>query len=182
MMTKNKLFSVCLFAGLLVLLSACGKQSSDTQTTTGADAPAAADKMDAHSIADNKMGLSKTSVFDTPEPQTVNYNDKFPGQNSLLPRAYPGAPSHIPHNIDAFKPITASNNACIGCHNNPSMHGKEIPKGMATPMPESHYRDTRHKPDLVAEQIVEGRYVCTQCHVPQANVDTLVENTFKEGQ
>lgn len=175
---KNNFFNVCLFTTLLLLLSACGKQSSDTQSAADTETPATADAMDVQSIADNKMGLSKTSVFDTPEPQTVSYNEKFPGQNTVLPRSHPGAPSQIPHNIDAFKPITASKNACMGCHNNPSMRGKEMAKGMATPMPESHYKDLRYKPDVAREQLVEGRYVCTQCHVVQANVDQLVENSF----
>jgi nitrate reductase cytochrome c-type subunit len=58
------------------------------------------------------------------------------------------------------------------------MHGQAIPKGMPTPIPESHYTDLRHKPDTVREQIVEARYVCTQCHVAQANVEALVENSF----
>lgn len=130
-----------------------------------------------NAVNDTDMGLSKTSVFDTPTPEQFKYSDKFPGTSQVLPRAYSGAPPQIPHNIDSFKPVTAKNNMCMGCHNNPSMRGKAV-KGMATPMPESHYTDQRHTPDKVSDQIVGARYVCTQCHVPQADAKILVDNTF----
>ena len=168
---KNYLIMLC----LALLLSACEQQQKDVASQESAAGNTAIEK----GIADASVGLSKTSVFETPDPQPVSYSDKFPGTSTVLPRAYLDAPPQIPHNIDSFKPITSSNNACMGCHNNPSMRGKEIAKGMPTPMPESHYVDLRHKPDAVRDQIVEARYVCTQCHVPQANVETLVENTFK---
>ena len=132
-----------------------------------------------NAINDSNMGLSKTSVFDTPVPEPFQYSDKFPGSSQVLPRAYPGAPPQIPHNIDSFKPVTAKNNMCMGCHNNPSMRGKTV-KGMATPMPESHYTDQRHKPGIVSNQMIGARYVCTQCHVPQANSKTLVDNIFNQ--
>lgn len=164
----------------LLLLNACGTQQGNApKQESTADNMAAKNSTTGNAIPDTDLGLSKTSVFDTPEPQTISYSDKFPGTSTVFPRAYLNAPPQIPHNIENFKPITASNNACMGCHNNPSMRGKEITKGMPTPMPESHYTDLRHKPGVVREQIVEARYVCTQCHVPQANVDTLVENTFQ---
>jgi len=132
-------------------------------------------------VSDKDMGLSKTSVFDTPTPEQFKYSDKFPGTSQVLPRAYAGAPPQIPHNIDSFKPVTAKNNMCIGCHNNPSMRGKTT-KGMATPMPESHYTDQRHTPDKVSDQMIGARYVCTQCHVPQADSKKLVDNTFNENK
>lgn len=171
MIMKNYLIMIC----LVLLISACEQQQKDmVQPESATGNPVVKE-----GLADTSFGLSKTSVFETPDPQPVSYSDKFPGTSTVLPRAYLNAPPQIPHNIDSFKPITASNNACMGCHNNPSMRGKEITKGMPTPMPESHYVDLRHKPDAVRDQIVEARYVCTQCHVPQANVDTLVENTFQ---
>lgn len=177
MTITNKLIKHLALVSLIILMSGCEKQQSDS-TTTNANAPAVEKSAIADAVADKDMGLSKTSVFDTPDPETFSYSDKFPGSSSVFPRAYPDAPPQIPHNIDSFKPITTDNNACMGCHNNPSMRGKEIPEGMPTPMPESHYIDLRHKPDTVREQIVEARYVCTQCHVPQANVEVLVENSF----
>lgn len=162
---------------LVILLSACAKQQE--QTTLPAESASMDSSTDANKIEDTEMGLSKTSVFETPEPQPVKYSEQFPGSNAVLPRAYPGAPPQIPHNIDSFKPITAKSNACIGCHNNPSQSGKEVPKGTPTPMPKSHYTDIRHKPDTVRDEIVEARYVCTQCHVPQATAAALVDNSFE---
>ena len=176
---KKNLRNACLCTGLLVLVSSCDTQQGGTTTSTTAEQTMQTKTVANNAIADVDMGLSKTSVFDTPEPQAVTYTDKFPGSSTVLPRAYPNAPPQIPHNIDSFKPITAKNNACIGCHNNPSLRGKEVAKGMPTPIPESHYTDLRNKPDIVGEQLVGARYVCTQCHVPQANVDVLVDNTFQ---
>jgi len=129
-------------------------------------------------IKDKAMGLSKTSVFETPTPQAFDYNKNFPGTGQVLPRAYLNAPPQIPHNIESFKPITASKNVCMGCHYNPSMIGKKV-KGTPTSLPVSHYTDLRNKPDVQTNTVIGARYVCTQCHVPQAEVDTLVDNTFK---
>ena len=164
---------------LLILMSACDKQPTDTPDPSAANATTANMPLSANTLEADELGLSKTSVFATPEPPAVSYSDKFPGQSTVLPRSFPHAPPQIPHTIDSFKPITAGSNACLGCHNNPAMRGKKIEKGTPTPMPVSHYTDLRHKPDSVSEQMIAARYVCTQCHVPQANVDTLVENTFQ---
>lgn len=128
-------------------------------------------------IETKDMGLSKSDVFETPVPKTFAYPDSFPGTGKTLPRAYPDAPPQIPHNIASFKPITAANNMCMGCHNNPAMIGQKV-KGMPTSMPVSHYTDVRNKPNVQGENVIGARYVCTQCHVPQANVKTLVDNLF----
>lgn len=164
---------IILIAILMVFLNACGK--TDKEPSQGAMTEPSSD---ADVIMDTTLGLSKTSVFETPEPEVASYSPKSPGSSELYPRAYPDAPPQIPHDVDNFKPITAKNNTCVGCHHNPAMRGKEVARGIPTPMPESHYTDLRHKPDTVVEQIIGARYICTQCHVPQANVNKLVENTF----
>jgi cytochrome c-type protein NapB len=128
-------------------------------------------------VADKDLGLSKTTVFDTPSPAAFAYSESSPGSGKTLPRAYAGAPPQIPHNIQGFMPVTARNNMCVGCHNNPAMWGKKA-KGAPTPMPPSHYTDTRNAPDNVTKKMIGARFVCTQCHVPQANVQPLVDNTF----
>jgi cytochrome c-type protein NapB len=156
--------NITLITGLITLLfAACAQQQVSAPKTT---------------VADSQLGLSKTSVFDTPAPQPFSYTKSFPGTGTVLPRAYPGAPPQIPHSIEGFKPVTASNNACLACHHNPAMRGKKV-AGMPTAIPESHYIDQRNNPGVVGEQIVGARYVCTQCHVPQADVAPLVDNTFK---
>jgi len=124
-------------------------------------------------VRDDAIGLSKTSVFDVPSPDAFAYSDKAPNKSGVLPRAYEGAPPEIPHSIDEFVPIKADENSCLGCHDKPALMGKKI-KEMATAMPESHYTSVDGK-----WQRNNNRYVCTQCHVPQANVKDLVGNTFK---
>jgi cytochrome c-type protein NapB len=124
-------------------------------------------------VRDDAMGLSKTSVFDTPSPDAFAYSDKAPNKSGVLPRAYEGAPPQVPHSIDEFLPIKADANSCLGCHDKPALMGKRM-KGIATSMPESHYTSVDGK-----WQRNNNRYVCTTCHVPQANVEELVGNSFK---
>ena len=128
-------------------------------------------------IKDKDMGLSKSDVFETPTPKAFSYSTHFPGTGETIPRAFAGAPPQIPHNISSFKPITAANNMCMGCHHNPAMIGQRV-KGLPTSMPASHYTDVRNKPSVQGKEVIGARYVCTQCHVPQAQVDTLVDNLF----
>jgi len=132
----------------------------------------------AQPIPANNMGLSKTSVFDVPEPMVYHYGTAQPGESKVLPRAYPGAPPQIPHAIGDFLPITAQNNMCIACHALPDQWGKKREQGMATPIPPSHYTDLRNAPDKVTDHLINARYNCNQCHVPQADAPALVENTF----
>jgi cytochrome c-type protein NapB len=124
-------------------------------------------------IDDKTLGLSNNSVFENPSPAAFAYSDKEPNKSGVLPRAYLGAPPQIPHDISYFVPITTDGNACLGCHDKPALMGKKI-KGMATAMPASHYTKVNDK-----WQRNNNRYVCTQCHVPQANVKELVGNSFK---
>lgn len=92
----------------------------------------------AEPLAADEMGLSKTSVFDTPTPDAFAYPDAQPRQSTMLPRAYGGfggAPPQIPHAIDAFMPITAGNNACAACHDRPHLIGRAYRKGRPHPYP-----------------------------------------------
>lgn len=126
----------------------------------------------ADGIPDNEMGLDKNSVFDTPTPVAPVIGGEKPQVNS------PGAPPQIPHSTAGMVPVRMNANLCIGCHHKPMLQGKEIPPGVPTPIPASHYVDTR-TPGASPEQSVRGqRYICTQCHTPQADVSPLVGNTF----
>lgn len=130
-----------------------------------------------NSIEAKTLGLSKTNVNDSPAPENFNYPESFPGSGIVLPRSYAGAPPQIPHNIESFIPVTANNNMCKRCHLLPDKIGTKT-KGQPTPIPASHYIDQRNAPGKVGKELVGARTVCTQCHVPQANVKPLVENTF----
>jgi cytochrome c-type protein NapB len=125
-------------------------------------------------IDDDKMGLSKTSVFDDPSPEVFDYPKTDPSSAQPLPRAWEGAPPQIPHKIDAFVPIMTNKNLCVNCHDKPTMLGKKKVKGIATPMSEAHY--VKAEDGKLTRS--GGRFVCTQCHTPQAQVNDLVGNSF----
>lgn len=125
-------------------------------------------------LDDDKIGLSKTSVFDDPSPEVIEYPKTSPSAAQALPRDWDGAPPQVPHNIDSFVPITANKNLCVNCHDKPMMIGKKKIKGIPTPMSEAHYV----KADDGKLVRSGGRFTCTQCHAPQAQVGDLVGNTF----
>lgn len=136
----------------------------------------------AKTITDTSLGLSKTDVNDSPAPLKFNYNDNFPGLDPVLKRAYSGAPPQIPHNIEAFLPVGKARNMCKVCHDKRDTldargKAKKV-KGQPTAIPASHYIDHRLNNGEIGKTVVGARTVCTQCHVPQANVKPLVENTF----
>lgn len=128
------------------------------------------------SIPDDALGLSKTSVFDVPEPTVVNYKGGDPGTNKRLARSYNTAPPMIPHTTKDMVPIKQDFNLCKDCHVQPDLIGQKLTAGMPIPAPASHYVDVK-KGDLHM-----GRWNCTQCHRPQANVDVLVKSTFKKAR
>ncbi len=132
----------------------------------------------AQPIAPDSMGLSKGSVFDTPSPQVYQYKGESAGQNKVLPRAYLNAPPQIPHDISNFLPITTESNMCVACHNRSDLWGKKLAQGEPTPIPKSHFTDLRNAPGKVADHLIKARFNCNQCHVPQANAQPLIENTF----
>ena len=132
----------------------------------------------AQPISADSMGLSKTSVFDVPDPKVYHYPTVQPGESTVLPRGYPGAPPQIPHDVSEFLPITVQSNMCIACHAQPELWGKPREKGKPTPIPQSHYTDLRNAPGKVTDHLINARYNCNQCHVPQADAPALVQNTF----
>ncbi len=165
-MTRAKFFLILSAAGLITVSCATAQQA----------------------IPDKELGLVKSAVEETPAPPAYEYTKAMPGTAAPLPRAYPTAPPQIPHNIDAFVPITAKNNACRGCHDKPADWGKPKQKGMPTPIPESHYVDPAYGhpeaglPGKRQKVLSNSRYNCVQCHVPQANAEPLVQNTFKSAE
>lgn len=124
-------------------------------------------------VGEEQMGLSKTGVSAIPDPSPFEYRQADPFTGGVLPRAYVGAPPQVPHSIDGLVPITRDNNACVACHQQPDQVGKKKVKGQPTALPISHYTDVRNN------ALNMGRYNCTQCHTPQADVKSLVGNTFK---
>lgn len=125
---------------------------------------------------DDQLGLSKTSVFDDPSPEVFQYPQTEPSAALAMPRAYSGAPPQVPHKIEVFMPITRGKNLCLTCHDKPDLIGSVKSRGIATPMPESHYS----KAQGGALTRSDTRYICVQCHAPQADVKDLVGNTFAQ--
>ena len=124
-------------------------------------------------LTEEQMGLSKPSVNVDPDPATFEYRQADPSTSGVLPRAYVGAPPQVPHSLDGMIPITRDSNTCVSCHQLPDQVGKKKVKGEPTAVPATHYTDVKNN------ALHMGRYNCTQCHTPQANVNPLVGNTFK---
>ncbi len=135
------------------------------------------------------------------KPVEFSYSKDAPGTSKRIERAYMNAPPMIPHSVDGLLPITRENNQCLSCHM------PEVAKSMgATPIPPSHFinfrPDTKMKDGKVIKEgkvvgedikntsdiklakvkklngLYQGRFNCSQCHAPQANVKPLVENSF----
>jgi cytochrome c-type protein NapB len=124
-------------------------------------------------IPDDSLGLSKASVYDTPEPAAFEYGNQGAGTvGKRAARSYNAAPPMIPHATQGMPPITLEANPCKDCHVQPSMIGQKISAGMPVPAPVSHYADVKKG------ELYMGRWNCTQCHRPQADVKLLVESVF----
>jgi len=150
-------------------------------------------------ISEDELGLRKTTLFNEKvAPAATKYTKAAPGTSKRFDRSYENAPPLIPHSVDGLLPITKSNNACLGCHM------PNVAKSMgATPIPKTHFTNYRpitkldKKGEIVKEgkvikntsdiktvahkqkTLYQGRYNCSQCHVPQSNTKLLVKNNFK---
>ena len=84
-------------------------------------------------------------------------------------RDYPMQPPTIPHVIEGYV-VSRDMNQCLMCH------GATIAPQMKAPaVAVSHYQN---RDEYYLKDISPRRYFCTQCHVPQATRQPLVENTF----
>ncbi len=151
------------------------------------------------SISEESLGLRKSDLYSeegvTPPP--VKYTSRAPGSGKKFERAYENAPPMIPHSVEGLLPITKNNNACLGCHM-PDV----APSMEATPIPPSHFSNFRPMTQLGAngevlkeghaientsdikmvvrkqDKLYQGRFNCTQCHAPQAEIEPAVKNSF----
>lgn len=128
------------------------------------------------SVADEQLGLSKVSVNADSGlvEKPYKYKGKSPGdKNKRIPRAYDNAPPMIPHDISDLPAITKDENVCTACHM------PEVAKDVgAIPLPKTHLTNLRNMHDLKGE-LYQGRWNCTQCHAPQAELSPAVMNKFK---
>ena len=94
------------------------------------------------------------------------YSPNMPGQSTILPREYPGAPPFIPHNLSGLV-IQKDIHSCFLCHTTGLSFG---PDHTATMIPESHYIDI---PTGTQSDNIQGvRYNCLLCHVQQSLTTT----------
>ncbi|KAB2966811.1 MAG: hypothetical protein F9K18_05080 [Thermoanaerobaculia bacterium] len=121
-------------------------------------------------ISDRDLSLYPGSVFEAPEPPGFRQNGSDPGDNELLPRAYPLAPPRIPHGIADFLPITRAAHACLDCH---AAEGDDddVPR-----LPASHRTDLRHAPERAGPALAGARRDCLACHVPTSDAKPLRAN------
>ncbi len=156
-------------------------------------------------VSEEELGLRKTNLYEENDaaPVDAKFDRPAPGSAQKFQRAYVNAPPMIPHSVEGLLPITQNNNQCLSCH----MPDVAKSMG-ATPIPPSHFTNFRPKTvlkngELLKEgkvvgpkgdignvgdiklakakklnHLYQGRFNCTQCHAPQANVKPLVGNTF----
>lgn len=87
-----------------------------------------------------------------------------------IPRDFVHQPPLIPHTIEGYT-VNLKVNKCLTCHS-----WSNYQQSRATKISQTHFKD-RDGNDL--SNVSARRYFCTQCHVPQADAQPLVENTFK---
>lgn len=102
---------------------------------------------------------------DAPAPEI-----RKPDTGAMFGRAYRQQPPLIPHEIDGYQ-IDVKANKCIGCHDWPQNTVAGAPK-----ISETHYIGRQGER---LNHVSTARWFCTQCHVPQSQVDALVPNDFK---
>ena len=86
-------------------------------------------------------------------------------------RAYPDQPPVIPHSIEGYQ-LSVNTNRCLSCHK------REFTESSGAPMISVTHYMTREGQMLA--DVSPRRYFCTACHVPQAEINPLVENTFRD--
>lgn len=121
-------------------------------------------------------GIRQTSLNAGSENlPVVKYNNQapVPGQVKLYKKSFVTAPPMIPHSVSGMVPITIKRNMCLNCH----MPAPAKAMGII-PMPKDHFVDN-FDGDKHVQKVAGSRYNCTQCHVPQAKVNPVVENKFE---
>ncbi len=146
----NMTLNISLVAALSVLVAACAITADPVSSLRGSNA---------------------ASVDQAPIEQA--YAGKKPGgQQNLIARTFKGQPPLIPHSIDGYEDITATENACLDCHISDQFRGKKMP----AVGPSHLLKPTSSNAEPVLDM---QHWQCNSCHVPQIDAKPLVENTFR---
>lgn len=94
----------------------------------------------------------------------------IPKQQPRMALNYVNQPPMIPHSVDGYQ-VTPTSNRCLQCHGVESYRTTGAPRVSPT-----HFMDSDGN---VLSNVAPRRYFCLQCHVPQADVAPIVENTFE---
>jgi len=207
-MLKHSLMAMAAL-GLITLSAAAGDKVIDIDAKAqNAERVAKEDLGTKKVVTEAELGLRKTDLYkeagDT-EPVMGKFDRPAPGAAPKFERAYVNAPPMIPHSVEGLLPITKANNACLGCHMPavakgvgatpiPPSHftnyrpttvmknGQEVKGGKVVGLAKGdlgNVGDIKLAKVKKLKHLYQGRYNCTQCHAPQANIDTVVGNTFK---
>ncbi len=160
-------------------------------------------------ITEEALGLRKTNLYSEgakTEGIKTDYSRPAPGNAPVFQRAYLNAPPMIPHSVDGLLPIKQNDNKCLGCHMPdvakgmgatpiPASHftnyrpttelkngelikeGKKV--GIQADDALGNVSDIKLAKPKKSNKLYQGRFNCTQCHAPQANVEPIVGNTFE---
>jgi cytochrome c-type protein NapB len=109
----------------------------------------------------------------TPLAETTKPAPMVNPDNSDIKRVrnYAMQPPVIPHKIEGYQ-IDKSANRCMMCHARTRTLESQAPMISVT-----HFQN--RDGNFLAE-LSPRRYFCLQCHVPQANLEPLVPNQFKD--
>jgi cytochrome c-type protein NapB len=86
-------------------------------------------------------------------------------------RNLPEQPPVIPHQIDNYQ-IDLNFNKCLTCHSRTAVAVSQAPMVSIT-----HFMS---RDGQVLAAVTPRRFFCTQCHVPQLDVQPVVGNTFED--
>jgi cytochrome c-type protein NapB len=84
-------------------------------------------------------------------------------------RNYPEQPPVIPHSTEGYE-VSINGNKCLSCHARSRVRESQAPMISIT-----HFSD---RDGQFLASVSPRRYFCTQCHVPQHNVNVPVANDF----
>jgi cytochrome c-type protein NapB len=174
----NKLISLIVLLSLVVIYACSSGDAKDVDNVNN----------------EHDLGLVSSDVNHEMKDllgEMPTYSSSAPGTSQRMERAFENAPPMIPHSTEGLVPITIKMNMCTTCHL------PEVAVAMkSTPIPLSHM--TKYRPDVVLNdgtinieknsevtqkdlggKLDLSRFNCTQCHVPQANIDVAVQNNFE---
>jgi nitrate reductase (cytochrome), electron transfer subunit len=123
----------------------------------------------AQDSAKSMRGIDVGAPDEAAEVKT--YVGSRPGKQTPITRTFSTQPPVVPHAVEKFDEINLEGNQCLDCHS-----AANYKKAKAPQIGDSHFVDRDGKKH---EDATNGRYNCTQCHVPQIDAPPLVESVFK---